>query len=79
VKRKEVKEIMAIEKIDYQKCKWCGNCVEVCPMDVFRKFGSIPYISYREDCMTCHLCNIYCKSKAIVIGPERAIPVPLPY
>ncbi len=70
---------MAIDKIDYQKCTRCGTCVDMCPMDVLRQFGKVPYISYRVDCMTCHLCSIYCKAKAISIGAERAVPVPLPY
>ena len=70
---------MAIERIDYEKCTRCGNCIDVCPMDVLRPLGKVPHISYREDCMTCHLCAIYCKPKAIVIGPDRAVPVPLPY
>ena len=48
-------------------------------MDVFRKMGGVYYIAYREDCMTCHLCSLDCKEKAITIGPERALPIVTPY
>ena len=70
---------MAIEKIDYEKCTACGNCFTICPMDVFRKMDGFYYIAYREDCMTCHLCALYCKGDAITIGAERAVPIVFPY
>ena len=70
---------MAIEKIDYEKCTCCGNCFSICPMDVFRRMGKTYFIAYQEDCMTCHICALYCKEKAITIGPERAVPVVTPY
>ena len=70
---------MAIQKIDYEKCTSCGNCFTICPMDVFRKMGGTYYIAYREDCMTCQLCALYCKVNAITIGAERAVPIAMPY
>jgi NAD-dependent dihydropyrimidine dehydrogenase PreA subunit len=70
---------MAVEKIDYVKCSSCGNCFAICPMDVFRKTAGLYYIAYREDCMTCHLCALYCKTNAITIGPERAVSIAMPY
>jgi NAD-dependent dihydropyrimidine dehydrogenase PreA subunit len=70
---------MAVDRIDYEKCTSCGNCFTICPMDVFRKTGSVYYIAYREDCMTCHLCALYCGGKAISIGPDRAVPIVFPY
>ena len=70
---------MAVEKIDYGKCTACGSCFSICPMDVFRKMDGFYYVAYREDCMTCHLCALYCKEKAITIGSERALPIVTPY
>lgn len=70
---------MAIERIDYNKCSDCGVCYEVCPMDVFRMVGKTVYIAYREDCMTCYLCDTYCVKGAVQVGPERARKVPTCY
>ena len=70
---------MAIEKIDYDKCTSCGNCMTLCPMDVFRKMDDFYYIAYREDCMTCQLCLLYCKGNAITVSARRAVPIVLPY
>lgn len=48
-------------------------------MDVFRKIGGTYYIAYREDCMTCQLCALYCKGNTITIGAERAVQIAMPY
>lgn len=70
---------MAVEKIDRSKCNDCGVCYDVCPMDVFRKLGVVVYMAYPEDCMTCHLCEDYCKQDAIYVNPWQATEVPLPF
>lgn len=70
---------MAIQSIDYGKCNDCGVCYEVCPMDVFRRVGEKVYIQYRDDCMTCFLCDEYCQKNAVSVGPERAWKVPTCY
>jgi NAD-dependent dihydropyrimidine dehydrogenase PreA subunit len=46
---------------------------------VFREMGGVTYIAYREDCMTCQLCVLYCKGNAITVGAERAVPIVFPY
>ena len=55
--------------IDIYKCKKCGNCKEVCPVDVF--YGSnkseIPHVSYGEDCYYCCACILECPEDAIVL------------
>ncbi len=70
---------MVVESIDYEKCTDCGICMNVCPLDVFRQLGKTYYIAYRDDCMTCFLCEIYCPEQCIYVGPDRARPVPPPY
>jgi len=72
-----------IEQIDKQKCKGCGLCVEICPMDVFRMritidiishpekkrpdLESKAYVAYRDDCMTCFSCELKCPTGAIEV------------
>jgi NAD-dependent dihydropyrimidine dehydrogenase PreA subunit len=33
------------------------------------------FIKYPEDCQICHLCRMYCPVDAIIISPEKSIPV----
>ena len=32
-------------------------------------------IKYVADCQICHLCRLYCPVDAIIITPEKSIPV----
>jgi NAD-dependent dihydropyrimidine dehydrogenase PreA subunit len=70
---------MSIQEIDRSKCKMCGRCALVCPLDVFRKMGKFVYIVYPEDCMTCFLCEIECPAAAIYVNPERGMNKIMPY
>ena len=60
---------MAIEKIDNERCSGCGNCVRVCPMDVFRldKDSKKSIIRYPDDCMLCAWCLMECPKDAITV------------
>lgn len=71
--------MMAVERIDYEKCNSCGLCRKICPMDVFDHFDRLYYIAHQKDCMTCFLCQIECPQEAVDVGPFRATEVPFPY
>lgn len=68
-----------IRQINLDLCTDCGQCVEVCPMDVIRMVENKAVVKYPEDCMTCYNCELECSQQAIEIGPERARAVPLPW
>jgi len=68
-----------IESIDPNKCTRCGQCAEVCPMDVIRTLGDVAYIAYPQDCMTCFLCEEACNAEAIYVSPYRAHDVVFPF
>lgn len=61
--------------IDPNRCTLCGQCVELCPEDVF--FGSdeksVPQVSYPDDCWHCNSCVYECPSDAI----KLRIPLPM--
>ncbi|MBW1799970.1 MAG: 4Fe-4S binding protein [Deltaproteobacteria bacterium] len=61
--------------IEKEKCIGCGQCVEICQMDVF--FGSrkkeIPLIRYPEECWHCHSCVMACPEEGAI-----SVRVPLP-
>ena len=49
---------MAIQSVDQVRCVGCGNCVENCPMDVFRldEDTGKAQVVYPEDCAMCFIC-----------------------
>ena len=55
--------------IDKEKCVQCGNCTDVCPVDVYfgSKLNETPVITYGEDCFFCASCILECPSDAIFL------------
>jgi NAD-dependent dihydropyrimidine dehydrogenase PreA subunit len=55
--------------IDDAKCIQCGDCVDVCPVDVYygSKEGETPVVSYGEDCFFCSSCILECQTDAILL------------
>lgn len=66
---------MVTAKFDFEKCKGCGMCVEVCPkkiifikQDKFNKKGYyIATVDNVEKCIGCGLCAIRCPDSAIEV------------
>ena len=64
-------EFIKIE-IDMDRCSGiekCGNCILVCPVNIFTENGDYPLkIKDNEDeCTLCNLCLQGCKADAITI------------
>lgn len=72
---------MGVRKIDYQLCTGCGQCIDLCPLDVFRFDEEIqkPFIKYLQDCMSCFRCELECPAKAIYVTPDRERRMPRPW
>jgi len=49
-------------------CKMCGECVALCPYDVFCINGESVVVVSPEDCIECTACADDCPSKAIMMG-----------
>ncbi|MET0388258.1 MAG: ferredoxin family protein, partial [Polyangiales bacterium] len=66
-----------IELIVRQRCTDCGECVKVCPTNVFDWVEGRAVITRQSDCQTCFLCELYCTADALYVAPsaEHATPV----
>ena len=59
-------------KIDYERCKGCRRCYEVCPLDIIAWYEEMnrPVVAYPNECQLCFICQEEC--------PEEAIKVKIP-
>lgn len=58
-------------EIDMNRCvgiNKCGQCVQVCPVNIFGQKGDIPIIikENEDECTLCELCLKGCTQNAIV-------------
>ena len=69
---------MAIRSINEEKCVLCRNCLNTCPVDVFRYDAEKRkmVVRYPEDCGCCMACWYDCPTGAIDITPEAVPLVP---
>ena len=53
--------------IDKEICTGCGECVDICPTDVFHFKGDeeVPDITYPDECWHCNSCVLDCPTEAI--------------
>ncbi len=66
-----------IELVLADRCTGCGDCVRLCPTNVF-DLGSEgrPVIARQADCQTCFLCELYCEADALYVAPDCEAPTP---
>lgn len=53
--------------VDADKCVGCGECVDVCPVDVYELQDAKSVCMNGEDCLGCESCIEVCEHGAIVI------------
>ncbi|MDR3604382.1 MAG: 4Fe-4S binding protein [Syntrophaceae bacterium] len=58
---------MFVPKINDEKCKQCGECIDVCPADVLAANDSKTVVSNAEDCLGCESCVSVCPEEAIQV------------
>lgn len=54
-------------------CDGCNNCVMVCPTHVLEAGDGTPVVARLDQCQTCYMCELYCTSDAIYVGPDAHV------
>lgn len=63
-----------LRETDKERCTGCGQCVEICPVNVIRMEGDFPVVD-KEWCIGCGVCAVPCPASAIrLIRKSDAIP-----
>ncbi|WP_424353842.1 4Fe-4S binding protein [Methanobacterium sp. MBAC-LM] len=58
--------------VDYDKCEGaeCGECVDVCPMEVLVIEGDTLIIKNKGECSLCEVCMDVCPDEAIKVEDD---------
>jgi len=54
-------------KVDLKKCTGDGNCVAVCPSNVYELKKGKSFVARPKDCTECGLCVSNCPTGAITL------------
>lgn len=58
---------MFVIVLDEKKCKVCGECVSICPVEIYKQEGDRIVVGNSEECSGCQSCISVCTSEAIAI------------
>lgn len=63
---------VSVQRYDLNLCIGCRNCVQVCPMDVFRFNEEVnkSVIAFPENCQSCGQCYVYCLGHSLAMSGE---------
>jgi len=53
--------------VDTDKCNGCGECVDVCPVEVFELQDGKCAATNEEECLGCESCVEVCEASAITV------------
>jgi NAD-dependent dihydropyrimidine dehydrogenase PreA subunit len=63
-----------LRETDRDKCTGCGQCVEICPVQVIKMEGDFPVVD-KEWCIGCGVCAAPCPSSAVrLVRRSDAVP-----
>jgi NAD-dependent dihydropyrimidine dehydrogenase PreA subunit len=54
--------------ISAERCKQCGECVTICPYEVFREEDGTIVVLFPEECIECNECVRSCPCEAVTMG-----------
>lgn len=53
--------------VDQDKCTGCGECVDVCPVEVYELQDGKSTPVHEEECLGCESCVEVCEANAITV------------
>lgn len=53
--------------VDAEKCVGCGECVDVCPVEVYEMQDEKSVVVNGEECLGCESCIEVCENDAITL------------
>ncbi len=59
---------MYVIVIDGQKCTVCGECVSICPVEIYKQEGDRIVVGNTDECSNCQSCLSVCEPQAISIS-----------
>jgi NAD-dependent dihydropyrimidine dehydrogenase PreA subunit len=63
-----------LRETDKERCTGCGQCVEICPVNVIKMEGDFPVVD-KDWCIGCGVCAVPCPSSAVrLVRKSDAIP-----
>jgi len=57
-------------QIDFDACNGCGECVDICPGEVFELQDEKAVTVNEKDCLGCESCIDVCEQEAIIVEEE---------
>ena len=64
-------------EVDLNKCTGCGECVEVCPMEVLILNNNKAKPTDEENCIGCESCVQACEQQAITVTETSELHQPI--
>lgn len=58
---------MYVITLDETKCNKCGECVNVCPVEIYKREGDRIVVGPSDECSFCQSCISVCEPVAITI------------
>jgi NAD-dependent dihydropyrimidine dehydrogenase PreA subunit len=55
-------------EVNSEKCVGCGECVDICPVDVYEIQDEKSVVVNEEECVGCESCLEVCEENAITIA-----------
>jgi len=56
--------------VDQEKCSGCGNCVEICPSEVYQMEEGKSNPVHPEECIECWACVTQCPAESIQLTDD---------
>ena len=59
---------MYVILIDEQKCTVCGECVTICPVEIYKLVDGRIVVGNSDECSNCQSCISVCEPQAIMVS-----------